>query len=115
MNSVVKYGSKTNAQAGDVVVGSGNVTAGKYRVVVVTKASGTVAAGDLDNVQLTYPGGTVSTLMMSSTADTANTSPEIRVEFTTAGTIAVSAVANASGTAAVYRALLVATPDALYP
>lgn len=116
MNSTVKYGKKTNAQAGDVVVGSGNLTAGRYRIAVITKPTASAAAGDINNVQLlNTSGGTVSVLMMSGSTDIATTNPEFTLEFTTAGTVNVVAVANASGTATVYSALLVATPDALYP
>lgn len=114
--SIVKYGTKANAQAGDVVVGSGKLSAGRYRIVVVTKPSGTIAAADADNVQLLNPsGGTVSVLMMSKTADSPTVLPEIVMEFYTAGTVNVVAVANAAGTAAVYGAMIVATPEALYP
>lgn len=114
--SIVKYGTKTNPQAGDAVVSSGNLTAGRYRIVVVTKPSGTVAAGDADNVQLlNTTGGTVSVLMTSKTADSPTTSPDIWLDFHTAGTVSVVAVANGSGTAAVYGAMMVLTPEALYP
>lgn len=114
--SVVKYGTKTNAQAGDVVVGSGKLTAGRYKIQVLAKLTGTIAAGDTDNIQLLdTSGGTVSVLMASKTADLSVLSPEIWTEFHTAGTINVVAVANASGTAAIYGAMIVATPEALYP
>lgn len=115
MQSIVKYGSKTNPQAGDTIVSSGNLTAGKYRVVVATRPTGTIAAGDADNVQLLNPsGGTLSVFMMNATAGSQLVSPEVRMEFTTGGTVALVAVANASGVAAVYNAQLILTPEALY-
>lgn len=113
--SIVKYGTKTNPQAGDTVVNTGKLTAGRYRIQVLTKGTGTIAAGDTDNVQLLdASGGTVTVLMASKTADLAINNPEIWLNVATAGTVSVVAVANGSGTAAIYGAMIVATPEALY-
>lgn len=115
MSTTVKYGTKTNPQAGDTVVSAGGLTAGRYRVIVQTLMSGTIAAGDVNNVQLIgSDGGTVSVLLTAGAANVAISSPTINLSVSSGGTIAVKAVANASGTGAIYGAVLVADPDALF-
>lgn len=114
MSSTVKYATATDPSAGGAVAATASLTPGRYSVVVVTKPSGTVASGDADNVELKVGSTVVGTLMQSATADTATTNPPVEVEFTVASAISVAAVANASGASAVYGALIVATPLALW-
>lgn len=114
MSSTVAYGTATNPQLGDSVAATGTLPSGRYTVTVTTRPSGTIAAGDLDNVQLQAGATVIGTLLQASTADVGTTSAPIDVEFTTAGTISVTAVANASGSSAVYGAQIVATPQALF-
>lgn len=115
MTSVVAYDTATDPSAGGTVAATGALTPGRYTVTVVTKPSGTLASGDADNVQLQAGSTVIGQLMQSGTAGTPTTNPAIEVEFTTAEAIKVTAVADASGSSAVYGALIVATAQALFP
>lgn len=113
---VVKRGTLSNPQAGGIVVSSGPLVAGRYRILVLTKPSGTVTSADANNVQLLdSSGGTVSVMQMSATTDSSTLNPEIWLNVGSGGTVSVVAVGSGSGTAAVYGALLAIQPEALYP
>lgn len=113
---VVKYGKLTNPQAGGTVVNSGPLVAGRYRVSIATKPSGTLTSADANNVQLLdASGGTVGVLQMSATADFYTPNPDVVINVTAGGTISVVAAGNGSGASAVYGAVLVCEPEALYP
>lgn len=114
MKSTLAYGTATNPSAGGSVAATGTLPSGRYIVTVTTRPSGTIAAGDLDNVQLQSGATVIGTLLQTATAGVAVTSAPITVEFTTAATISVTAVGNASGSSAVYGAQIVATPEALF-
>jgi hypothetical protein len=108
------HGSKTNAQAGDIVVNSGPLIAGRYRVSVIAKVAGTVTDDDANNIQLLNSGGTVAQIMMPVGGMPCHQNPDMIMNVSAGGTISIVAVANASGTAAIYSAMLAITPEALY-
>lgn len=113
MASFVSYGKQTGPTAGTAVVSLVLAQKGRYRVSVGAGLEGTNIAGDNDNIQLLNSGGTVSVLLATFGGSARYTNPEIMVDVAAGGTLSVVAVGNA-GTAAIYSAVLVATPDALF-
>ena len=114
MSSTLAYGTATDPSAAGSVAATGSLPAGRYVVVVTTRPTGTLTSGDLDNVQLQVGSTVIGTLLQNDTAGSAVTSAPVTVEFTSASVISVTAVADASGVAAVYAAQIVATPQALF-
>lgn len=110
----VVYGKKTNPQANDIIVTSGPLIAGRYRVNVIAKPNTAIAASDSDNVQLTNSGTAVCTLMMSGTGRLTASAPEMVLDVAAGGSISVTAVANASGVGVTYGAILSVRPEAMY-
>lgn len=108
------YGSKTNPVAGDVIVSSGPLVGGRYRVTVGAVLWGTTTGTDANNMQLKNGAGTVSVLMASSTGRQMFTNPTMLVDVPAGGTLTVTAVGNSSGGGAQYGAQLTIKPDALY-
>ncbi len=114
MASTVNFGQQTGPTAGTSIVSLTGLTKGRYRVVAATGIEGTAGAGDNNNLQLLNGAGTVSVILAAAGGLGRYSNPEMLVDVAASGTLSVVAVANA-GTAAIYSALLVATPDALYP
>lgn len=108
MTATVAYGTATNPQAGGTVASTGTLAAGRYGVAVTTNLGGTVTTVDANNMQLMC-GGTVGTLMVNPTINTYQANADIEVDVP-ATLLAVTAVANASSSSAIYRAQIVATP-----
>lgn len=113
MASIQKYGAATGPTAGASLVSLTGLRKGRYRVVVATGVEGTGTVADNDNMQLLNGAGTVSVVLASYGGVARVPNPEMVVDVADGGTLAVGVIGNA-GTAAIYAALIVATPEALY-
>ncbi len=107
------YGSVTNPGAGGTIA-SLTLPAGTWDLQVDAGFQGTLTAADTDNMQLTVPSGGPFTLFANSTTQGSAQNPatQFRVVIPTGGgTVAVKAIAAASGASAVYRAAIFAQAD----
>lgn len=102
-------GSATNPTAGTAIASAAVNAQGNWEVVSYPFLSGTIAAGDLNNMGVYVNTVLKFTLPLPAVATTTQPVPAytIVVACNNGDTVAIKAIANASGASAVYNAALV--------
>lgn len=108
--TVQNGGSQTNPTAGTAVATVTIPTAGNWEITTYPFFSGTIAAGDLNNMGVFQGTANKFTLPLPAVAQTAQPVMALPIILTCAAgdTVAVKAIANASGASAVYNAAVIA-------
>lgn len=109
--SATGEGAVTNPGAGAAIASTPVVQPGTYTVTGTVYVSGTVTGADGNNMKVSGTGSQVEILAYPGVAN-APVPFSVVITTTAAGAITVAAVGAASGAAAVYDAVLVATPVA---